>query len=424
MKIRLTDILKESRILMEGRKEDARERHPNIPQEVFDIFVNSDPSGNHKYLKWVCEKWDDRFGGSRRYYYSDTDRAGNWMDDITYFHNNPHKYDLKDINQYRSYSQLNSATQDARVKLTKGELKRQSRRLYETDTYLIVEPLSHPSSCFYGAGTRWCTTMRDYDSYFNNYYKSNSLFYFINKKNGKKRAFLTRLGTPMFGGDVMAPNYESHRGIIYTEQDNVGRSMRGIPIEGRAAMAKRHMEKSIEKNPSLQTRLSFGQKVLTRIIRGDLNLNSDMGVTQPPNSFKKVEGNMSLGRGITSVNRIKEVSGSVKLGDNVTSTGDLETVGGNLTVGPNLVSLGNIKSIGGDLSSTYRTYQTYQLNDLGDLKTIGGTFNMKHFPNITIEQLQALDSVDTIVIDEEKYRELTAGVRLPNLPNTPIEIVG
>jgi hypothetical protein len=423
MKIKLKDILKESRIISEGRKEDARERYPNIPEEVFEKFVSLDPSGNHKYLMWVASKWESRFGASRRYYYNDTERAETWMDDVVYFHNNTHKYDRKDINQYNSYSSLNSATQDARIKLTKGELKRQSRKLYETDTFLIIEPMSHASSCFYGSGTRWCTTMRDYDSYYNNYVKTNTLFYFINKKNGKKRAFLTQLGRPMFGGSVIVPNYESHRGTIYTEQDNVGRSMRGIPIEGRAAMAKRHMEKSIEKDPGLQTKLRFGQKVLTRIIRGNLSLSSDMGVTQPPNSFKKVEGNMTLGGGITTVNRIKEVSGNVTLGDSITSTGDLETVGGDLKVGYSLTSLGNIKTIGGDLLRN-RGYGNVSLTDLGELKSIGGIFDWRGFPDISLEELQALDSVDEVRISSEKFEELSASVRFPNLPNTPIEIVG
>lgn len=421
MKIKLKDILKESRIISEGRKEDARERYSEIPQEVFDVFVDKDPSGNNKYLMWVASKWESRFGSNRRYYYNDTDRAGNWMDDVIYYHNNTHKYNIKDINQFNSYTQLHSATEDARLKLTKGELKRQSRRLYETDTHLIIEPLSHPSSCFYGSGTRWCTTMRNNDGYYNNYVKTNTLFYFINKKSGKKRAFLTRLGSPMFGGSVMVPNYESHRGTIYTETDNVGRSMRGIPIEGRAAMAKRHMEKSIEKDPSLQTKLTFGQKVLTRIIRGNLSLNSGMGVTQPPNSFKKVEGDMSLGHGITSVNRVKEVSGSVNLGNHVVDTGDLEVVGGNLILSSNIESLGKITSIGGDLDTRYG-YQS-QLNNFGDLKSIGGMFDWSKFPRISLEQIQSLDSVSEVRISQEKYQEMSSDVRLGNLPDTPIEMV-
>jgi hypothetical protein len=342
------------------------------------------------------------------------------MDNVAYFHEKPNKYEKKDLNQFRHIREFNDATEEARIKLTKGELKKQANKLYETDRYLIVEPTSHPASCFYGAGTRWCTTMKGTDTYFNNYYKTNTLFYFINKRNGKKRAFLTPLGRPMFGGSITEPNYEYHSGSIFTEADNYGRSMRGIPIEGRAAMAKRHAQKSLEKDPSLATKLRFGQKVLTRIVRTDLTLNSNMGITQPPNSFKKVEGNMNLQNGITSPNKIKEVTGNVQL-HGVNNMGDLETVGGNLKINQYLTSLGGLKYIGGDLDVFYG--RTSNLESLGDLEVIEGTFYWEHFPQITVEDLQKLDKIGEVKVSRDKFNELTGEIRLPNLPNTPLEIV-
>ncbi len=418
--MRFKDLLKEQRIIVEGRKEDAREKYPDIPQSIFDLFVDDDPSGNHKYLMWMCKVWDDRYGTATY-----TARAVNLVGYVIYFHNNPHKYEKKDINQYKSITELKRATEDAKVKLTKGELKRQSRKLYETDRYLIVEPTSHASSCYYGSGTRWCTTMKDYPNYFNGYYKKNSLFYFINKRTGKKRAFLTALGSPMFGGSIDEPNYEQHVGTIFTETDNVGRSMRGIPVEGRMAMAKRHAEKSLEKDNSINTKLRFGHKVLTRIIRGDLKITR--GISKIPNSIRKVEGDLVIsGTKIPGLNNITEVGGSLLINywnSGVgNSLGKLKIVGADLKLVPDVTDLGDLESVGG--SFTCYAGSCDRLTSLKNLKHVG-TLYLDHFPSLTLDELKKVDRIDNLYVSHSRYSQLfdETLIKLPNLPNTPIEVV-
>ncbi len=248
------DLIKESNLVLEGRKEDAKGKYERVPEEVYDLFVEMDPSSNHKYIDWLMKTWErdkckNGWGCNR------LNEARKLMEDITYFHNNTHKYDQSDINNFPTIYELGQRTIDARIKLTKGELKKQANKLYDTGRYLVVEPESHGASCYYGAGTQWCTTMKNNPGYFNQYFRNSSLFYFINKKTGKKRAFLTSLQKPMFGPSRYAhkdwmyageKEYDNYPGTIYTETDREGRSFAGIPVEAREAMFKAHKEKAIK----------------------------------------------------------------------------------------------------------------------------------------------------------------------------------
>ena len=44
-----------SKLLTEGRKEDARAKYPDVPESDFNYFVENDPSGNQKYLEWLLK---------------------------------------------------------------------------------------------------------------------------------------------------------------------------------------------------------------------------------------------------------------------------------------------------------------------------------------------------------------------------------
>jgi hypothetical protein len=166
-------------LLLEGRKEDAREKFEHIPQELFDILVDGDPSGNQKYLMWMLTTLE-KVGTSEmpRYY-------ENLVEDVTFFHNNIQTFSVKDINRYPSWEFFTEAVGSKRSELhTKEKVKRakkDSKRIYEDGNLLILVPKSFESSCVYGAGTRWCTTTKDNDKYFRQYTRSGLLIYVIRK---------------------------------------------------------------------------------------------------------------------------------------------------------------------------------------------------------------------------------------------------
>ena len=66
---------------------------------------------------------------------------------------------------------------------TEKDIKKEAEKLFENDRFLIVRPLSHKSSCYYGASTQWCTTSENDESYFNKYTSRGKLYYIIDKKS-------------------------------------------------------------------------------------------------------------------------------------------------------------------------------------------------------------------------------------------------
>lgn len=338
MNFNLKDLIKESINLFEGRKEDARAKYTAVPENIFDIFIEKDPSGNHKYIDWIMRNWQNEYCNYSSYRCRNVGLAQQLMDSINFFHEKPHKYDYRDINQARSISSFANDTTNAKLKLTKGELKKQATKLYETDRYLVVEPHSHPSSCYYGGGTRWCTTSRNYPNHFNNYYKKNSLLYFINKKTGKKRAFLTSLTRPMFGpvrfGGVDwfhagEKEYNNYGGQIFTETDREGRSFAGIPIEARESMQKAHNEKAKKYIKSLD---DSSQKI---------KLMQQLGMEDVP-ELTTIEGNWTVSSDGPVPANVKEITGTLTV-VNESDFGNVEKVK-ILNLGSNISVVNTIKT--------------------------------------------------------------------------------
>lgn len=52
--------------------------------------------------------------------------------------------------------------------------------VYDDSRFFVVNPLTHESSCYYGKGTKWCTSAES-NSHFNRYNEDGKLFYVIDK---------------------------------------------------------------------------------------------------------------------------------------------------------------------------------------------------------------------------------------------------
>jgi len=192
-----------TKILLEGRIEDAeRYIHNSVglmsdeSQEIFQNFVDSDPSGNHKYLMWMVKIYD-REGNSTN------------PNDITSlvqrFHKNVDRLTIafimnmdvfdpsgkiatspKNIDSYDDLEQLERVMDEMDTITTKKEKEKEAKsgvdKLYQDDRWLLVKPNTHEGSCYYGSSTKWCTAMKDRTTHFEDYSKTGSLFYIIDKK--------------------------------------------------------------------------------------------------------------------------------------------------------------------------------------------------------------------------------------------------
>ena len=86
----------------------------------------------------------------------------------------------KDINDYTGFFDLISRINE----YTRNKEKPKSKKIYEDDKFVVVEPQNFAASCKYGSKTRWCTTNKNNDDYFNRYTSGNQgLYYVISKKD-------------------------------------------------------------------------------------------------------------------------------------------------------------------------------------------------------------------------------------------------
>jgi hypothetical protein len=94
--------------------------------------------------------------------------------------------DQNDISKYENFEDITNQLSIARTK----ELLKKSRKeisvVYEDDEIMMLKPLSFESSLKYGAGTKWCTSMKNDPEYFYRYSKNGVLIYLINKQTGRK----------------------------------------------------------------------------------------------------------------------------------------------------------------------------------------------------------------------------------------------
>ena len=172
-------------ILLEGRVEDVYTKRisdgsPQIEKIYYDEIVPGSASinPNHKYLDWITKNW------------SPTDVEG---DDITpnlteillavsKFDTQNQRLKIKDLNQYKNLEQLFDTLQElGQTARRTVEISDEVDRIYEDNRFVVVVPKTHKSSCYYGAGTKWCTASKDTDSHFSNYKSSGELYYIIDK---------------------------------------------------------------------------------------------------------------------------------------------------------------------------------------------------------------------------------------------------
>lgn len=177
-------------------------------------IIDQDPSVTNKYSEWAIKKFitiggkfslqhaTDEINKAVKNYHSIVDRLSKEKvekivggdESGTAFNSEDSKNKVlknpKDINSFDTLYELQKflTLYDRFQFLSDQEekSKKESEKLYEDDRFLIIRPLSHTSSCYYGANTKWCTTTRDNDDYFNKYTSKGKLYYIIDKKSSDK----------------------------------------------------------------------------------------------------------------------------------------------------------------------------------------------------------------------------------------------
>jgi hypothetical protein len=109
----------------------------------------------------------------------------------------------------------------ASLKLIDKEMQKQVQKLYETDEWLVVKPMSFLASKKYGANTKWCTTHENNPDYYLTYSRRGILIYCINKITGEKVAAFKNI-------DMSYDRETSFWNIIDNRIDSIES---GLPVE-------------------------------------------------------------------------------------------------------------------------------------------------------------------------------------------------
>jgi len=140
---------------------------------------------------------------------------------VQFFENNKDKYPKKDLRQYIGNSFetdfllfTNDLMLNQSKKKERQESKKESVKLYEDDNILVVKPLTHKASCYYGSGTKWCTTMAGTPSYFEQYTGQGNLYYIILKKINRE----SKYGKIAL---LLKPNVKFDDGDFYDTKDHL-----------------------------------------------------------------------------------------------------------------------------------------------------------------------------------------------------------
>jgi len=101
----------------------------------------------------------------------------------------------RDIDTFTTFDQLVSTLTQAQTEVTKTKQKRIAKDegaeiIYDDENYLVVQPKTYEASCYYGAGTKWCTASKN-RTHWDEYAKEGTIIYYvIDKSDDFKIAFV------------------------------------------------------------------------------------------------------------------------------------------------------------------------------------------------------------------------------------------
>ncbi len=165
--------------LVENRVDDAKSwgKKSGIPDDVVQDAINESEKiqSNHKYLNWILKMIHQ---------YGLVDHAKIYVDIIEplkYFNSHIAEFATRDINAFENLEEFVKVVKDVKSKERRSYKEQNPGELvFENDTIQIFTPTTMKSSCYYGSGSKWCTTMKD-QNYYNDYKRVGELYYIISK---------------------------------------------------------------------------------------------------------------------------------------------------------------------------------------------------------------------------------------------------
>lgn len=158
------------KIISEGRVDEFKQKYSQkFGKENVDKIADEVPQ---KYLDWVGKHLDVvNFDG----------QFNQLVQALKKFEKTSTNFPITDLYQYKSISEFMDA-----VKTYENRQRRDIKRMeggnvvYDDGRYFIVNPLTQQASCYYGKGTKWCTSA-DGNAHFERYNQDGKLFYILDR---------------------------------------------------------------------------------------------------------------------------------------------------------------------------------------------------------------------------------------------------
>ena len=176
-------------LLTEDRVSQVKEKY-NIPSQVWEPMVAGSAAiaKNQKYLEWIAKQWEGMVSTPSKVQQQRiegnvwTGTLNGLLTTIEEFDRRRLQLKKKDLYQYRDRQEVIDALDDYKLERVRNiKTHEESEVVFEDDRFKVVVPQSHTASCYYGAGTKWCTASTDNPGHFTNYDKSGKLFYILDK---------------------------------------------------------------------------------------------------------------------------------------------------------------------------------------------------------------------------------------------------
>ena len=245
-------------ILTENRIEDSIKMFYS-PKDAdtawYQQLLNIDPSGEHAYLipllSLIKKEYPEIFKPdgkmSRRHLYIQ-DLTATMGDTLKYFHNYKNRFNKETINKAIKSIYPDSAvagdvlkklgdknpkdiasydTLDAfkfiidavkslpSAKEIRDIKKSGSKKIYDDEDYLVVVPETVAASCYYGAGTQWCTAAKNSNAFDDYTGRQGVLYYVVDKRANDMKYAIHMTFDQLLSDDFNYANY-----TIYDEEDN------------------------------------------------------------------------------------------------------------------------------------------------------------------------------------------------------------
>jgi hypothetical protein len=173
-----------SQVLLEGRRDEflSKYREKFTEEDIKKIFmVSRELSSNQKFLNFLGKVV------SQNNIDDDLLKAKIAIEKFIKYQKN---LDKKDINQYNSLKDIEDEI-NKHENRTRRDVKQVEGAdiVYEDDRFTVITPKTHKASCYYGAGSKWCTAAKSSDQHFMRYNRDGKLFYFLDKKAPAKSRF-------------------------------------------------------------------------------------------------------------------------------------------------------------------------------------------------------------------------------------------